>query len=861
MTHDDSSFGVWLARRRRALDLTQADLAAQVGCSVITIRKIEADLRTPSRQIAERLAECLAIAADERPAFMQLARGRPTLIQVAQAVPVPGPLQGNAPQGQESPLHTVPQPLTRLIGRDADVTALLEGINQGARLLTIMGPPGVGKTRLALHLAAQTEVHFADGAVFVPLAALTSAEQVLPAIADALRVAEQHTASPLDLLVRRLQPCEVLLVLDNVEHVLEVAPELAELLSRCPGLTLLATSQAPLRLRGERRHLLAPLTLPDPGSPPAEVLRSSAVMLFMERASEVAPSLVLDDTSATVVAAICTRLDGLPLALELVAAHCDMLAPQALLARLNQQLPLLAPSLRDLPARHRTLQSAIGWSYNLLQPAEQGLFSRLGVFIGGFDLDAILAVCEGGPEVEAALTALVHQSLVQAQPHPDGVTRYSMLETIRTCALAYLAPEALATARAAHAAYFATRMLAFGEGSSADDERELRRLTPDEHNLRAALDLLTERDPGEALRCATSLRRYWQARGLLREGRSRIESLLGSCDDDRVRIAALAALAALAFHQDDHAQAQTYSEASLALSQQLNNVAGAADALLTLGRTALQRAHYDKAERHLREALALWRQVGELIGSANTLRCLGVAAKDRGDLSAAEQLCRESEHLYRQTSDRRGLARTLYNHSTIAYWQGAYARSGALAEEAAVIFRAVDDPMGLAYALEGMGMAAYRRGLGEEARQALEKSLELFRANNVRSGAALVLHELGMIAAATGAVHEGILLQQESLELAWNLGDQRRAASCLEMLALTLTTRRPISAARLFGAASAIRQTYGAPALGADRERVEQCVATIQARIPAVFAVMWRVGERSPEAAVQAAIRQSGDNE
>src|SRR5215213_2377992 len=376
----ETSFGRWLRARRRALDLTQDDLARQVGCAIITIQKLEADERRPSRQLAERLADKLMVAPDDWAALISLARAEPSLDPAPAQAPV------SLLRVPERPPANLPTPLTRLIGRKQDLAALRNALLRSeTRLLTLLGPPGIGKTRLSIAVAHEVQAAFTDGAFFVALAPLGDPTLVLVTIAQTLGIKENAGQLLLETLKAVLQAKRLLLVLDNFEHLLAAAPLVVELLEACRGLKALVSSRAALHVRGEQLYALPVLLLPNLTQRPAigTLARIPAVALFVERAQAVLPHFTLTKENTAVVAAICVRLDGLPLAIELAAARIRLLPAEALLARLEQRLSMLTDGARDLPSRHRTLRAAIAWSYDLLDAGEQALFRRLGVFVGG----------------------------------------------------------------------------------------------------------------------------------------------------------------------------------------------------------------------------------------------------------------------------------------------------------------------------------------------------------------------------------------------------------------------------------------------------------------------------------------------
>jgi predicted ATPase/transcriptional regulator with XRE-family HTH domain len=454
------SFGQWLKQRRRALDLTQAELARRLGCATVTLQKIELDERRPSKELAERLSELLQLPAAERAAFLRVARAELTADRLAE--PAVG-RQGVAPwQAQPHPTHNLPLQLTSFVGRELELAGVQQMLLDPAiRLLTLTGPGGTGKTRLALQVATAQLDAFRDGVWFVDLAPISDAGLVVTAIAQTLGVRQSGGQTLLEGLTTALRERQRLLVLDNFEQVLDAATVVSALLGLAPQLTVLVTSRETLHLYGEHEYPVPPLPVPDPHRLPAleAVSQYAAVALFIQRAQAVKPDFQVTNATAPAVAEICERLDGLPLAIELAAARSRHFAPEALLARLASRLRTLTGGARDRPARHQTIRAAIDWSYNLLAPDEQRLFWRLAVFVGGWTLEAAEAVCnrEGDLALDMleGLQSLADKSLLRQEMGSDGEPRFRRLETIREYAREHLEESGEAEElRQRHAAYF-----------------------------------------------------------------------------------------------------------------------------------------------------------------------------------------------------------------------------------------------------------------------------------------------------------------------------------------------------------------------------------------------------------------------
>ncbi len=462
-------FSRWLKQRRTALDLTQWDLAARVGCSREAIQKIEAGTRRPSKQIAELLTASLELSPEERPAFARWARlgpeAAPPNLSLAAASAAPA-----APVAPVPPSN-LPAPLTALIGRDLEVEAVRRTLLRNeVRLLTLTGPPGIGKTRLGIAVAARLAASFRDGVYFVPLDRVNDVPLVIAAIAKCLGLKPSGKQSVVEAVARHLRDRQLLLVLDTFEQVLDAGPQVLQLLGACPGLKVLVTSREPLHAYGECRIQVPPLALPDPKClPDPDALGCLAsVVLFIQRAQARKPDWSLTPHNAGAIAAICLHLDGLPLAIELAAAQIEDLTPEQILAGLGDRLKLLQADLRYLPPRQQTLRGAIDWSYQLLAPGERTLFRRLGVFAGSFSPAAVQAVCNANHDLpfapQVGIATLNSKSLLYRAARVDGEPRWRMLESISAYARARLdasreAPEIYRL----HAEYCVTAACARGE--------------------------------------------------------------------------------------------------------------------------------------------------------------------------------------------------------------------------------------------------------------------------------------------------------------------------------------------------------------------------------------------------------------
>ncbi len=694
--------------------------------------------------------------------------------------------------------NNLPVQRTTLIGRAneaADLRRLLS--REDVRLVTLTGAGGIGKTRLALQVAGEIAAQFPGGVCFVPLSAVADHSLIPSTIAQTVGVRESPNQSPQESLKEHLSGLKepMLLLLDNFEHLVSAAPLVAQLLTIGPKLKIVVTSQAPLHVYGEYEFPVPPLGLPDPTAiPTVETLsRLPAVALFVERAQAVKREFALTKENAPVVAAICARLDGLPLAIELAAARIKLLPPSAMLARLETRLDLLTGGARDLPTRQQTLRRTIDWSYGLLNPAEQTLFRRLSVFTGGCTLEGVEAVCDTkgnlGVDVLDGVTSMVDKSLAQQVEQGNAEARFFMLSTIREYALERLAAsDDEAATRRAHAAYYLVLAEEGAEDAVAHPEWH-DRFEVEHDNFRAALDyLITTGDAEWGLRLGAALFRFWETREHLTEGRDAITRLLalpGTATRPKLRARLLFAVAVLAGEQGDYGSAQRLLEESLETCIELDDRPGVAVALNALAVNARDRGELPVASLLYERCVAIWKDLGDPANTARALSNLAGVMKSRGEYARALALYEECQAMFRKAGDEAGVAWTLNYQGDVAREKSDFVSAHSFCKQSLAAFRELRDGWGIASALSDLAGLYSDQGNNVEARRLYGESIKLFQELGHKRGVARVLECLAASAAA-----------------------QSKAAKSLH----------------LAGAAAALRQRLGAPLTPTEKPRLEKAL-------------------------------------
>lgn len=746
--------------------------------------------------------------------------------------------------------HNLPAQSTALIGREREVAELCALLRRPeVRLVTLIGPGGTGKTRLALQATAELSEMFPQGVWFVSLAPVSNPELVLPTVANVLDIRELAGRTMAETLADALREQQLLLLLDNFEQVVAAAPELAALLSAAPGVKLLVTSREALHLSGEQLVAVPPLALPDlervvGGATSLEAVgQYEAVQLFIERARAVRADFSVTNANAPAVAAICIRLDGLPLAIELAAARVRLFTPEALLNRLERRLTLLTGGPRDRPLRQQTLRDAITWSYALLSTEEQGLFCRLGVCAGGWSISAAAAVAAGDEiEIMDQLAALADKSLLRQDAGPDGEPRFSMLETIREYALEQLEQGGeLRAAGERHAAYF----LAWAE-TAAPELRGPRKgawcdlMETDHDNLRAALRWLDAAPDQERLaRLCVAIYQFWWIRGHWREGVRWLERCRAGLPAEQrgarhslLRAQVLAGLSWMAIGVSDFGAAEGFARESLALSEGAGEPALQADAWLGLAHAVFGLSDLPGTIAALSEAHAHYAAAGDQGNVAYTLSLIGYGKFLQGDVDAGHAAQTQALALARACGDLNTAAAALCDLGLIAAVRRDFAAAEALLEEGMALRHAVGDRHGRSTDLTYLGIVAFAQGQFARAEGLHREALELRRALGDRRGMVAVLGNLARATSAQGDLQAALRWNGESLALAREIGYLNGYHwALLTAAAIAVAAGGHVQVARLLGAAEGLRSLHGLSVDPDDWEAVEGITAAARAAL------------------------------
>ncbi len=754
----------------------------------------------------------------------------------------------------------LPIQLTTFIGREKEM-ARVKQLLSTSRLLTLIGPGGSGKTRLAIQVAAEMMDVFPNGVWLVELAPLSDPHLVPEKVASVLGLRESGDYSQIGLLSNYLHAKKALLILDNCEHLIQAVAQLSQaLLNACPDLTILATSREAMDITGEYTFRVPALSSPDLSDALPEADRAQnaatyeAVQLFLDRAKAVQPEFRLTSENIAAVTEICRRLDGIPLAIELAAARVNTLSVQQIATRLDDRFRLLTGGSRTALPRHRRLRTCIDWSYDLLSEPERILLRRLSVFSGSWSLQAAERVCAGdGIDREDILDLyvnLVNKSLVIAQVHTDE-TRDHMLDTIRGYALEKLVESGEAErVRRRHLQYFVD--LAIKADTQLKTVKQLaclKLLELEQDNLRAALDWATQVDERETgLQLAGALWWFWAIRGDLSEGREFLERMLTEEVHETLtssaRAKALYGAAYLAWRQGAYDHAAVLTAQSQALCEELKDQIGLAWSLYNQGLIAQFRGDYDQAVGNFEQCLSQFRQSNHIWGIAMSLDSLGDVLHSQGDIDHAVKVLEESLDLFRQTGDRWGIAHALCNLGVMESSRGNFTGAIELLEESLALYRELGEKSGMAYALDNLGNVARLDGDYGRAATLIEEGLAVRRELGNQRGVAASLGHLGKVALMQGKPESATASYKESLNLARALGDRLGIAVAFSNLReLAIRQGQFSRAARLFGTADTLRQIIGAPLRQTDRADFERDLYLLRLRMgEAEFAQAWSVG-------------------
>ena len=874
-------FEEWMVRRRAWLRQQMLETLTHLAAHHTRRREYELAIEYTRRQLTmepwweeahRQMMRLLALTGQRSAALAQYETCRRILAEELGVEPLAETkaLYERIRSAPPAPYHNLPPQPTPFVGREEELAAIAQRLaNPSCRLLTIVGPGGIGKTRLAIQAATEAAATFLNGVCFVPLASVISADFLVPAIAQALGFPFHGPKDPRRQLIGYLQDKEMLLVLDGFEHLLTPSPTLlppqpsprrgkgeggiglvVDILHHAPDVKILVTSRERLNLRWEWLFEIEGLRVPPlPWPSPYEegVESYSAVQLFLQSARRVDWRFAPIQEAGWVVR-ICQLMEGMPLGIELAAAWVGERSCREIAQTIERNLGFLAASFRDMPPRHRSMRAAFDHSWHLLSEEEQRVFRRLSVFRGGFQDAAAVQVTGASHRL---LASLADKSLLRRLP--SG--RYELHELLRRYGAERLQEAGEETPlHRRHLNYFvALAERAAPELEGPEQEAWLGRLEADHDNMRAALEWSTAGGEAEVgLRLAAALWRFWEVRGHLREGCRWLEELLAKAEPERtspsVRARALRGAGRLLQCQGEYERATALYQESLALLRELGDKRGIAHTLNNLGLVAWHQGNYSEAIAAYEESLALKRQLGDKRGIASSLGNLAIVTWYQGDYERARALYTESLALFRELEDKKNIAISLRNLGALAREQGEYEQAAALLEESLALFRELGSRRGIASSLGLLGYVARHQGGYERATALWEECLTLFRELGDKRSVAITLANLGSVASAQGEHGRAEGLYRESLALQREVGEKRDIAECLEGLAGVAGQQGQVErAARLFGAAEALREEVGAPLPPADRARYERHVAALRLKLNREdFERAWAQGREMP---------------
>ncbi len=807
----DNSFGGWLKRRRITQGWTQEQVSLQVNCSLSTLRKIEADERRPSVQLAELFAEVFKIPVNEKPAFLKFAR--------SEGVSNFGLPDKESPWRVSSPPRSnLPASATSLIGREQETAVVCEYLLQAKiRLVTLIGPPGIGKTRLSLEAAREASPNFPDGVFFIALAPLENATLVAPAILQALGYVEDKDHSVQQQIINGIGDKKILLVLDNFEHLMDgAAPLVSSLLSACSRLKVMVTSRESLRVSGEWVYSVPTLNLPKENATVSMETAPEfpALTLFAERARAVRSDFVLTPDNIQTVSSICTRLDGLPLAIELIAARIRLMSPQALLERLNDQFILSANGMRADSIRQKTLENAIGWSYDLLSPDEQKLLIRLSIFSGGFTLEAVESMFSElfiNKPIRDLIASLLDKSLIRLTVNDLGEIRYDMLVTIQQFALNYLHRiGGESETHNLHLAYFlALAKQADKEAHGPNQIEWMDRLTLELDNFRAALNwCFSSGQTSIYLQLFNALGWTWNVRWSKSEEQgwfNKIRAITNAVEHPAEYAQMLNNAGLREWRLGNYREARSILEESLSIWLKLGtgNDFGKAEALNRLGMAARWgEADINKAESYFNQSLTLFQKEEDDWGVAWNFFHLGGVASDRDQDQIALSFLEQSLSLFTELGDPWGVGRVSQFLGMLYLKKEDYKKAYFYFDQHLKNDERLRFMDGVLVALTNFGKLHSIQGDYDQAEQYYLKSLTISRSYGMKADISINLYNLGVLALHQNNFPQALHYFRDYFESARTTNEEMAARNFfIALAAVAGGTNQPEQAARLFGAA------------------------------------------------------------